>query len=142
MKSPINKIGIVSSLIISALITIPGVYAFYLTDWKNNTLSQGTTQMEIIPEFQEDSRIFDRRIVLRKDKSITVNRSRLVFKGVKDDLIHMDVYLLELDPDYAYPHYISQSDPQKLIRLGDSTFQFLKISRGTLQLKIVDLYKS
>ena len=142
MKSPINKIGIISSLIISVLITIPGVYAFYFMDWKTDTLSQTSEPMEVVPEFQEDSRIFDQRIVLRKDKSITVNRSRLVFKGVKDDLIHMDVFLLELDPDYAYPHYISQSDTKKLIRLGDSTFQVLKISRGALQLKIVDLYKS
>ncbi len=142
MKPNFNKISIISMLIISCLISIPGIYAFHFTDWKNDTFFQDTAQRQVIPEFQEDSRILDNRILLRKDKEITVNRSRLVFKGVKDNLIHMDIYLLELDPDYAYRQAFPMADNQKTIRVGDSTFEILKISRGTLQLKLLDLYKS
>ena len=61
---------------------------------------------------------------------------------MKDKKIHLDVYFLELDPEYAYPHYISKTDTLKTIRVGDSTFEFLKVTKGALQLKIVDLYKS
>lgn len=130
-------------LIILSIISIPVIYAYYFTDWKNDKLLQNTAQQrQVIPEFQEDSRIIDNRIVLRKNKSITVDKNRLVFKGMKDKKIHLDVYFLELDPEYAYPHYISKADTQKTIRVGDSTFQFLKVTKGALQLKIVDLYKS
>ncbi len=128
--------------IILSLMSILGLYAYYFTDWRNDSFYQDVAQRQVIPEFQEESRIFDNRIVLKKNKSITVNKNRLVFKGLKDKMIHLDVYFLELDPEYAYPHYISKTAVHKRIRLGDSTFQLLKASKGALQLKIVDLYKS
>lgn len=142
MKPKTNKIAIISMAIILCLISIPVAYAYYFTDWRNNKLLQGTAQRQAIPEFQENSRIFDTRVLLRKNKSITVNNSRLVFKGIKDDRIHLDVYLLELDPEYAYPHYISKADVHKKIRLGDSTFQLLDVDKRILQLKIINLYES
>ena len=129
-------------LIILFLISIPGVYVYYFTDWRNDSFSQDVAQRQAIPEFQEESRVFDNRILLRKNKSIIVNKNRLVFKGLKDKIIHLDVYLLELDPEYAYTHYISKEDVHKRLRLGDSTFQLLKASKGALQLKIVDFFKS
>jgi hypothetical protein len=142
MKPKIDKISIISMSIIFSLISILGFYAYYFTDLKTDSLSQEVAQGQVIPEFQEESRIIDNRILLRKNKSITVNKKRFVFKGFKDNMVHLDVYLLELDPEYAYPHYISKTDVHKRIRLGDSTFQLLKVSKGVLQLKIVDLYKS
>jgi hypothetical protein len=142
MKPKIDKISIISMSIIFSLIYIMGFYAYYFTDWKTDSFSQEVVQGQVIPEFQEESRIIDNRILLRKNKSITVNKNRLVFKGLKDKMIHLDVYFLELDPEYAYPHYISKTDVHKRIRLGDSIFQLLKVSKGVLQLKIVDLYKS
>jgi len=120
---------------------VAGVYAYHLTS-KNDPIFEDITSRQVVPEFQENSRIIDKRVLLRKNKSITVNKNRLVFKGVKDKTIHLDVYFLELDPEYAYPHYISKADAHKKIRLGDSTFQFLKVSKGALQLKIIDLYRS
>jgi hypothetical protein len=142
MKPKIDKISIISISIIFSLISILGFYAYSFTDWKTDSFSQEVPQGQVIPEFQEESRIIDNRILLRKNKSITVNKKRFVFKGFKDNMVHLDVYLLELDPEYAYPHYISKTDVHKRIRLGDSTFQLLKVSKGVLQLKIVDLYKS
>jgi len=138
VKPKINSISIISMLIILFLISIPGLYVYYFTEWRNDGLSQDIAQQQSIPEFQEDSKIFDNRIVLRKDKSITLNKSRLIFKGVTDKRIHLDVYLLELDPEHAYPHYISKTDTNKTIRLGDSTFQLLKVSKSVLQLKILN----
>lgn len=129
-------------LIIFLIISLPLGYGYYFTDWRNSSLSRAASQTQIIPEFQEESKIYDNRIVLRKDKSITVNKNRLVFKGLKDKMIHLDVYLLELDPEYAYPYYISTAKDDKRFRLGDSTFQLLKVNHGALQLKIVDLYES
>ncbi len=129
-------------VIIFFLISIPGFYAYYFTDWKNDSLLQNAAQIKVIPEFQEDSKILDNRIIFRKNKSISVNNSRLVFKGLKDDMIHLDLYLLELDPEFAYPQYISTADAFNGIRLGDSTFKLLKVNKRTLELKIVDLFES
>ncbi len=142
MKPKINKISFFSSLFILFLISIPGFYAYYFTDWRNEKSFQDADRRRAYTEFQEDSRIFDDRILLRKDKSLVVDKNRLVFKGVKDNVVHLDVYLLELDPESAYPHYISKADADKQIRIGDSTFEVLKVNKRTLQLKILDRYES
>lgn len=142
MAPKINKIGVISTLIIFFLISIPGVWAYYFADWKDPGFFTDTDQRQVIPEFQEDSRAFGRRILLRKDKGIIVNKSRLVFKGVADHKIRLDVYLLELDRDYPYPHYISTDEAAGPFRLGDTRFQLLKVSGGSLQLEVVDLFQS
>lgn len=123
------------------LMSVPGFYAYFFTDWRNNSFFRDASQRKIGPEFQKKSRIFNGRIVLRKDKSITVNRSRLVFKGLKDRMIHLEVFLLEFDPDSAYSHFISKADAQKGICVGDSKYQLLKVNKKTLHLKIIDLFK-
>ncbi|THB78664.1 MAG: hypothetical protein D3926_12650 [Desulfobacteraceae bacterium] len=142
MKPNIDKAGIFSMLIITGLITAIGSYIYFFVDWRNNSFLQDTSQRRAIPEFQEDSKIFGTRIVLRKDKSITVNKTRLVFKGLEKKMIHLDVFLLELDPESAYPRFISKADAQKGIRVGNSTFKLLKVNRKTLQLKLIDTYKT
>ena len=142
MKPKIDKTAVFSMLFILSLISIPVFYAVYFTDEKDQRFFTQASQRGAIPEFQEDSKLYDTRIVLRKDKAFTINRSRLVFKGIKDRKIHLDVFLLELDPESAYPHYISMDDAYEGIQLGDSRFKLLKASGRTLQLEIVDLYKT
>lgn len=142
MKPKIDKISVVSTLIILCLMSIPVFYAYFFTDWRSKSFFQDANLREVVPEFQEDSKVFDSRIVLKKDKSITVNKSRLVFKGLKDKMIHLDVFLLELDPESAYPRYMSKADALEGFRVGDSKFQLLKVNKNTLQLKIVDVFKS
>ncbi len=56
-------------------------------------------------------------------------------------MIHIDVFLLELDPESAYLRLISKADAKKGIRIGNSTFKLLKINKKTLQLKIIDAYE-
>lgn len=142
MTPKIDKISIFSMLFILCLISVPGVYAYFFTDWQHTSFFQDTSQRQAIPEFQERSKIFDNRIVLKKDKSITIHKNRLVFKGLKDQMIQLDVFLLELDPEYAYHRQFSKADAQNGIRVGDSKFKLLKVNRKTLQLEIVDAYKS
>jgi hypothetical protein len=132
----------ISTLIILSLIFIPVIWGFYFTDWKNEQLFSAGEWRQAIPEFQENSRAFGQRILLRKNKAFTVNKSRLVFRGVADEKIHLDVYLLELDPETAYAHYISTASSSGRFRLGDNQFQLLKVSRGVVQLKILDLFHS
>ncbi len=142
MKPKFDKISVISILIILSLISIPGVYAYYFTDRFTDELAQDVNLRTAIPEFQEESRIFDDRVVLRKDKSLTFNNSRLVFKGLTDKMIHLDVFLLDLDPQYAYAHHISKADAIAGVRLGDSKFKLLKVNKKILQFKIFDLYNT
>lgn len=142
MKPKFDKVSVFSMLFILFLISIPGFLVYYMPDWRSSSQSPEVAQRQAHPEFQENAGMIDNRIVLKKDKSITVNRNRLVFKGLKNEKVHLDIYLLELDPESAYPHYMSQADTEKVIRCGDSTFQLLKVSDDTLQLRIVDLYSS
>ena len=140
MKPKFDKISIFSILFILFLISIPGVMAYHFTDWRTNTFMADTGRIEAHPEFQEGVRIFDDRVVLNKGKSLTFNKSRLVFKGLTDKIIHLDVFLLDLDPQYAYAHHISTADAITGVRLGDSKFELLNVSQKTLQFKISDLY--
>ena len=137
-----DKIAVISILIILFLISIPGVYAYYAMDGGRARFLTDTGQSRVVPEFQEASRSFNNRILLRKDKAFTVNKSRLVFRGIEDEKVRLDVYLLELDPEYAYPHYISTAKAGQEFQLGETRFRVLKMSRGTLQLEILEMYKS
>ena len=142
MKPKNNKISIYSTLIILSIVSATGFYAYYDMNLHDSTFSQDASQRAALPEFQEDSGFYGNRILLRKNKSITVNKTRLVYKGLEKKMIRLDVFLLELDPESAYPRLISKADAKEGIRIGDSRFKLLKVNKKTLQLKMIDVYKS
>ena len=78
------------------------------------------------------------RAVLMLGEAVSVNRTRLVFRGLQDGAIHLDLYLLDLDAQYPYPKQIPKDAAREGFRLGSGRYQLLSVNQKTLTLKILD----
>lgn len=78
------------------------------------------------------------RAVLMRGEAVTVNRNRLVFQGLEDGTISLDLYLLDLDAKYPYPKQIPRAAARESFRLGSDRYQLLTVNQKTLTLKILD----
>jgi len=78
------------------------------------------------------------RVILMKGEAVTVNRTRLVYQGVQDGTIHLDLYLLDLDSKYPYPKQIPKSAAREGFRLGPGRYQLLTANRKALTLRILE----
>lgn len=78
------------------------------------------------------------RVILMRGEAVTVNRTRLVFLGQADGLIHLDLYLLDLDSEYPYPKQIPKAVAREAFRLGPGRYQLLTVNRKALTLKILE----
>ena len=136
-----NKYKIFSILFILFLLSVPFLISPFFNPQKSE-LFQGVRQRKASTDFTKRSMIANDKVVLLKDNSLTINNCRLVFKGLKNDMIHLDLYLLELDPESAYPHFISKEKAANGVRLGDSEFQLISANKNILKLKISDLYQT
>lgn len=130
---------------LTLLTSFPLFVGFYFADPGKNLFSQRGMERSPGTDFKKvkkESRVFQGKIVLLKDSRLTVNKTRLVYKGLHDTRILLEYYLLELDPDTPYRNEISQTDARIGIRLGDSVFQLVSVSRTVLKLQIDALYKT
>ncbi len=75
------------------------------------------------------------RVVLVKNQGTQVDSSRIVYRGCQRGALHMDLYVLELDPHYGYPHRIDESLARKGFRMGEHHFQVLAASDEKISLK-------
>lgn len=89
------------------------------------------------PPVATDSRILGSHILLAQDRDLVVNRCRLVFRGIRQNRIQIDLCLLELDPDYSYPHLVSRQKAEQGFRLGEMTLRLKRESYHRLQLEIL-----
>ena len=78
------------------------------------------------------------RVILMRGETVTVNRTRLVYLGLKDGAIHLDLYLLDLDSKYPYPKQIPKTVARKEFRLGPGRYQLLTVNGKALTLKILN----
>ena len=78
------------------------------------------------------------QVILMTGEAVTVNRTRLVYQGVQDGTIHLDLYLLDLDSKYPYPKQIPKSAAREGFRLGSGQYQLLTANRKALTLKILE----
>jgi len=75
------------------------------------------------------------RILLAKDHGARVGDSRIVYRGSRSGILHMDLYILQLDPHFGYPHRIDADQARKGFRMGEHFFQVLAASDGKISLK-------
>jgi hypothetical protein len=65
------------------------------------------------------------RILLVKDQAMRVDDARIVYRGNRDGILCMDLFLLALDPHYGYPHRIDEARARQGFFIGDFYFQVL-----------------
>lgn len=76
--------------------------------------------------------------ILMIGEAVTVNRTRLVYQGVQDGTLHLDLYLLDLDSKYPYRKQIPREAAREEFRLGSGRYQLVAANRKALTLKILD----
>ena len=75
------------------------------------------------------------QIVLAKDQGAQVEGARIVYRGRDHGTLHMELYILQLDPHYAYPHAIEGSQARKGFQLGSHHFRVLAASDTKISLE-------
>ncbi len=80
------------------------------------------------------------RVLLAKDNKIIIDRTCIVFKNLKKDMVEIDLYLLELDPDVPYSLTFLKKDMNKGIRLGNNRFRLISVNEKKLKLKRLESY--
>jgi hypothetical protein len=83
------------------------------------------------------SQISANQLLLIKDERVKVKNTGLVFKGLDNEAVMVDLYLLELDPSYAYPQRFSRKINGRSVRLGDVIYSVKSVNNSVLTLKIL-----
>ncbi|MFO7496841.1 MAG: hypothetical protein R6X05_14545 [Desulfobacterales bacterium] len=73
--------------------------------------------------------------VLHRDRSVSIGRSRLVFRGLDDSgNLRIDAVLPELDPQRAYAHTVTRERARSGFRIANEHYRLKKIGRSALVL--------
>jgi hypothetical protein len=86
-------------------------------------------------EFPDQTLEANGRVMIAKNHGARVDSARIVYRGSHSGSLFMDLYILQLDPHYGYPHRIDEKQARKGFRMGDYTFQVLAASDGKISLK-------
>ena len=131
-----NKNKFLAVLIMLVLTTVPLFTGIYLADpGTTSKLFEGVRQRKASTDLTQRSKVLGEKIYLLKNRGLVVNKCRVVFKGIRDRMICMDAFLLELDPEYAYRHSILIPDAITGFRMGTTRFKLVSASNSKLILK-------
>jgi hypothetical protein len=64
-------------------------------------------------------------ITLKRDTRQRLGKLDIIYRGVKNRKIHLDVFVLDLDPQYAYRHAIALKQASDGFRVGGVKFELL-----------------
>ena len=137
-----NKKGWFAIFFIIATLAIPFAITFYVsTDgYKEKMIGWHRANREAgIPS---KSKLSSEQVLLVKNEKITIDKTSLVFKGISDKTVCMDLYLLELDPDIPYTLKFTKQSVKDGIWLGNILYELISVKDNILKLKIQDSYNT
>lgn len=74
------------------------------------------------------------RVVLRRDVRSRFGKVDLIFRGVEDDLVKLDVFIRDLDPAYPYRREIDYRTARDGFRVGGVRFDLISAGRAKAKL--------
>lgn len=77
-------------------------------------------------------------VTLTAEQPVRVGKNKLIYFGLDKHAILMAVYVLELDPEFAYHYRIPIKEAQKGVRLGGQNFVLLSHGKNRIQLALTD----
>ena len=80
------------------------------------------------------------RVVLRRDVKTRIGKVDVIYRGVDDRHVKLDVFIRDLDPLYPYRRKIAYRSAQQGFRIGGVRFEL--ISAGRSNAKLVWIRKS
>ncbi|MDJ0883678.1 MAG: hypothetical protein QNJ48_05930 [Desulfobacterales bacterium] len=74
-------------------------------------------------------------VVLRRGVRNSFGKVDVVYRGIKDDQIKLDVFIRDLDPDYPYRREIDQREAKDGFRLGGVRFDLISAGRTKAKMR-------
>jgi hypothetical protein len=74
-------------------------------------------------------------ITLNVGQQIQVGKNKIAFKALENGMLHLELFILELDPEAGYPHTIPVKDARRGIELGDHRYVLKSASKSQIKLK-------
>lgn len=65
------------------------------------------------------------KVVLRRDAALRLDQVDIIYRGIENRKLRLDVIVLELDPQYAYRHAIALDEASRGFRLAGIDLQLL-----------------
>ena len=76
----------------------------------------------------------EKTVILSLDQVVSVGKIKIIYRGLEDDRINVDVIIPELDPETAYHHSIHETEAQRGLKFGGQDFEL--ISAGETKLRL------
>lgn len=74
-------------------------------------------------------------ILLVKNQAVRIEGTRIVYRGIRDGALFMEMFILALDPHYGYPHRIDEHRAHHGFSIGEYHFQVLVASDDKISLQ-------
>ncbi len=74
------------------------------------------------------------RVVLRRDVKTRLGKVDLVYRGIEDKRVKLDVFIRDLDPLYPYRREIAYRSAKQGFRLGGVRFELISAGRAKAKL--------
>lgn len=130
-----NKTRSLAPFFVFLLIVIPLFAGLYFLEPPSNNVYQGVRERNAPVSYAPTTGIAGDRVTLMRGEAVVINRHRLVYRGITDQGIRIDLFLLELDPDYAYPQVLTKKQAKAGFRMADTRFTLQSVNRNRLKLK-------
>ncbi|MDJ0623071.1 MAG: hypothetical protein QNJ17_08895 [Desulfocapsaceae bacterium] len=138
-KSKLKVIGIITILVVSFL------SIYYVSTESYQKRFQAARQERVAAinktEYQAKKTKGD-RIVLKKGERQDVGRTSLVFKGLQDSNIMVDLYLHDLDPKQRYLKKVAKDEAEDGFELGGIKYRLMTVNNRYLTLRLLRLSRT
>ncbi|NBB75787.1 MAG: hypothetical protein GVY02_00275 [Bacteroidetes bacterium] len=138
-KNKIKVIGIIAILVVSFL----SIYYVSTESYQKRFQEARQERVEAInkTEYQAKKRRGD-RIVLKRGERHEVGRTSIVFKGLQDSDILVDLYLHDLDPKQRYLKKVPTDEAEDGFELGGVKYSLVTVNDRYLTLKLLRLSRT
>jgi len=139
MQMP-NRKGWMSIIFISLILAVPfAITVYFSSPTYNKQIKKWRTRPKE-GHVKNRSKVSSDRVLLLKNEKVTIERTCIIFKGIIDGKVNIDLYLLDLDPEIPYPLSFSKNAISQGVWLGNIMYSLLSAKDSVLKLKIQSSY--
>ncbi len=137
-----NRKGWLAVLFILSTLAIPFVIVYYVSTDSYKERFRGWRANNEAAGLPSKSKISRDEILLMKDEKVLIDGTCLVYKGIKDKQLYLDLYLLDFDPKQPFSRNIPKKSPPETIKLGNNLYRIDSVNNRFMKLKILSRFKT
>ena len=74
------------------------------------------------------------KLTLHLNHPLSTQRYRFVYHGIENHRIHLALYILDLDPNFAYHHRVDIAQARSGFRMGEQAFRLESYGKNKIRL--------